>query len=131
MQLILAIFLVLPQNYINLLMAGNYDEALKYCQTKIEKNRDVMKWTLEMGDIYYNNLFDRDKAQEIYQGVIDKYQKKLNGWHYLRLAQVLELKENYLEAAKVYEIVATKYRKAPLDSFALRSCVSGGSKTKS
>ena len=119
MQLILAIFLVLPQNYINLLMAGNYDEALKYCQTKIEKNRDVMKWTLEMGDIYYNNLFDLDKAQEKYQEVIDKYQKKLNGWHYLRLAQVLELKEDYLEAAKIYEVVATKYRKAPLDSFAL------------
>ncbi len=119
MQLILAIFLTLPNNYVNMLMAGDYDKALEYCQTNIAKKKNVMKWSLEMGDIYYNHLFDLDKAQEIYKGIIDKYQKKLNGWIYLRYAQVLELKEDYLNAAKMYEIVATKYRKAPLDSFAL------------
>ena len=118
MFIILALSLALPQDYVNLVMNEEYDKALQYCAGMIEKNKDPYNWKLEMGDIYYNKLLDFDKAEEIYKDIVENYKHK-DGWAYYRLAQILEIREDYLNSAKMYEIVATRFRKAPLDSFAL------------
>lgn len=118
MFIILALSLALPQDYVNLVMNEKYDEALQYCAEMIEKNKGPYSWKLEMGDIYYNKLLDFGKAEEIYRDIVENYKHK-DGWAYYRLAQVLEIQEDYLNSAKMYEIVATRFRKAPLDSFAL------------
>lgn len=118
MLLILAICLALPQQYVNLIMEKRFEEALEYCEGMIQKNKDPFLWKLEKGDIYYNKLLEFDKAAEVYQDVVENY-KKDQGWAYYRLAQVLEVKEDFLNSAKMYEVVATRFRKFPLDSFAL------------
>ena len=118
MFIILALSLALPQDYVNLVMNEEYDKALQYCAGMIEKNKDPYNWKLEMGDIYCNKLLDFDKAEEIYKDIVENYKHK-DGWAYYRLAQILEIREDYLNSAKMYEIVATRFRKAPLDSFAL------------
>jgi len=118
MLLLIALILTLPQDYVNLIMDGKYQEAIEYCQERIQRNKDSYQWKLEMGDIYYTRLLDFNKATEIYQDVVDNYKHK-NGWAYYRLAQVLEMKEDFLNSARMYEIVATRFRKAPLDSFSL------------
>ncbi len=118
MFLVLALVLTLPQDYVNLVMSGQYAEAIEYCDEMIGKNKDPYTWKLEKGDIYYSKLLDFDKAAVIYQDVVDNYKQK-DGWAYYRLAQVLEMKEDFLNSAKMYEIVATRFRKAPLDSFSL------------
>jgi peptidyl-prolyl cis-trans isomerase C len=118
MFLVLALILTLPQDYMNLVMTGQYEEAIEYCEEMIQKNKDPQMWKLEKGDVYYNKLLDFQKAAAIYQDVVENYKQK-NGWAYYRLAQVLEMKEDFLNSAKMYEIVATRFRKAPLDSFSL------------
>lgn len=118
MFLILALAMALPQDYVNLVMNEQYEEAIAYCDKMIEKNKDQYQWKLEKGDIYYSKLLDYDEAARIYKDVVDNYEHK-NGWAYYRLAQVLEMKEDFLTSAKLYEIVATRFRKAPLDSFSL------------
>ena len=112
------IFFALPQEYVNLVMNEDYDAAIQFCEEKIERNKDAYQWKLEMGDIYYTKLLDFQKAADIYQDVVDNYKHK-NGWAYYRLAQVLEILEDYLNSARMYEIVATRFRKSPLDSFSL------------
>jgi peptidyl-prolyl cis-trans isomerase C len=118
MFLVFAIVLALPQDYVNLVMSGDYLEAIDYCQEMIQNNRDPYQWKLEKGDVYYGKLSDFERAAEIYQDVVDNHKHK-NGWAYYRLAQVLEMKEDFLNSARMYEIVATRFRKAPLDSFSL------------
>jgi len=118
MNLILLICMVLPQDYINLVLDGQYEQAIVYCGQQIENGKKVYDWTLEKGDIYFAKLGDFSKAVEIYKGVIEEQRKK-DGWLYYRLALAYEMNENFLDAAKAYEIIATKYRKSPLDSFAL------------
>jgi parvulin-like peptidyl-prolyl isomerase len=118
MFIILALFFALPQDYVNLVMNEQYEEAIEYCEDMIKRNKNPYQWKLEMGDIYYARLLDFDKASEIYQDVVENYKHK-DGWAHYRLAQVLEIKEDYLNSAKMYEIVATRFRKAPLDSFSL------------
>lgn len=134
MNLLLALFLVLPQDYVNHLMEDNYDEAINYCDEMMSKTTgsESFKWELEKGDIYFDKISNPDKALEIYQALIDKYPPEGGfwifakrygypdlGWMHLRIAQALELSEDYLNSAKAYETVATKFRKSPLDSFAL------------
>ncbi len=118
MFMILALFFALPQEYVNLVMNEQYDEALRYCEEMIQKNKDPYQWKTEKGDIYYSKLLDFQHAAEVYQDVVDNHKHK-NGWAYYRLAQVLEIEEDYLNSARMYEIVATRFRKAPLDSFSL------------
>ena len=118
MNLILLICMALPQDYINLVLEGQYDEAINYCEQKIEKGKKVYDWTLEKGDLYLAKTADFDKAVEVYKGLMEKRRKK-DGWLYYRLALAYEMTEDFLSAAKAYEIVATKYRKFPIDSFAL------------
>lgn len=132
MALLFALLVSLPQDYINLLLEGTYEEAIAYCDEMIEKpeagagcfllpglfGKKPFMWELEKGDIYFNQLAQLDKAAEVYRGIIDAYEQK-DGWIYYRLAQVLEMNEDFLNAAKAYEIVATRFRKPPLDSFAL------------
>ena len=118
MFLLLALVLALPQDYVNLVMTGQYEEAIQFCDEMIGRNKDVREWKLQKGDIYYNKLLDFNRAAEIYQDVVDNYEQK-NGWAHYRLAQALEMTEDFLNSARMYEIVATRFRKAPLDSFSL------------
>jgi len=118
MFIIFALFFALPQEYVNLVMNEQYEEAIEYCEGMIRKNKNPHQWKLEMGDIYYDRLLDFDKASEIYQDVVENY-KHRDGWAHYRLAQILEIQEDYLNSAKMYEIVATRFRKVPLDSFSL------------
>jgi peptidyl-prolyl cis-trans isomerase C len=108
----------LSQDYVNMVLNDEYDQAMTYCETMISANKNTYEWTLEQGDLYLDKLNDFEKAATIYQQLIDQYPKK-DGWLRYRLAVALELSEQYLNSAKAYEIVATQYRKAPLDSFAL------------
>ncbi len=132
MALLFALLISLPQDYINLLMEGKYEEAIVYCNEMISKpqagagcfllsglnGKKTYTWELEKGDVYFNKLAQLDSAAQIYQRIIDAHEQK-DGWVYYRLAQVLEMKEDFLNAAKAYEIVATRFRKPPLDSFSL------------
>ncbi len=108
---------LLPQDYVNLLMSEKYEAAAEYCK-KMMGEKPGYKWLLELGDLYYDKLDEPLKAQQVYQEILDKYPQK-DGWVYYRLGLVLESQEDYLGAAKTYEIVATRFRKSPLDSFAL------------
>ncbi|MEO0123675.1 MAG: peptidyl-prolyl cis-trans isomerase [candidate division WOR-3 bacterium] len=118
MTALIAILLaIMPQEYINMVMKEDYESAVEYCKQMINKTPGF-KWYLELGDIYFDKLDEPVKAKQLYQEIIDKYPQK-DGWVYYRLGLVLEALEDYLNAAKIYEIVATKYRKPPLDSFAL------------
>jgi len=115
--LIAILFTIMPQDYINMVMKEDYESAVKYCKKMINETKGY-KWYLELGDIYFDKLDEPIKAKQIYQDIIDKYPQK-DGWVYYRLGLVLETLEDYLNAAKAYEIVATKYRQPPLDSFSL------------
>ncbi len=113
-----ALFLVaLPQDYVNLLMQEDYESAAEYCKRMINETPGF-KWYLELGDLYFDKLDEPIKAQQVYQEILDKYPQK-DGWVYYRLGLALEAQEDYLNAAKAYEIVATRFRSHPLDSFAL------------
>jgi len=117
MVLIFILCMGLPQDYVNLVVDGRYDDAIAYCDMQIEKGKKV-DWMIEKADIYLDKIGDYKKAAELYGTVIDKHRKK-DGWVYLRYAIALERAEDYLNAAKAYEIVATQFRKSPLDSFSL------------
>ncbi len=122
MLLSLALYLVAQQPF-DLVMTGRYDEAITASQALIaqEKSADkVFGYMIDIGDIYYSKLGAPDKALGAYEGILRKFpaRKDLYLVHY-RIGQVLELKENFMDAARAYEIVATQYRKAPYDSFSL------------
>lgn len=108
---------VLPQEYINMLLRGDYGAAINYCEEMFTKTKDY-NWKIELGDIYLDKLSDIEKAEEIYRSIL-KEKPKADGWVHYRLGLIVELKENFLDAAMEYQEVATKYRKPPLDSFAL------------
>ena len=118
MNVLLLLLMALPQDYINLIMNGRYGDAIDYCDMMIEKGKKVDSWRLEKGDIYLDKIGDYDAAIEIYSDLISDTKQK-DGWLYYRLALAQEMSEDYLNAAKSYEIVATQYREPPLDSFAL------------
>jgi len=118
MNVFLLLLMALPQDYINLIMNGRYEDAIEYCDMMIEKGKKVDTWRLEKGDIYLDKIGDFDAAIEIYSDLISDTKQK-DGWLYYRLALAQEMSEDYLNAAKSYEIVATQYREPPLDSFSL------------
>ncbi len=118
MNLLLLLLMALPQDYLNLIIEAEYEDAINYCDEMIDKGKHAFTWQLEKGDIYLDKIMDFEKAADIYKNLIEQYKKK-DGWLHYRLAVALEMKEDYLNAAKSYEIVATQFRKSPLDSFAL------------
>ena len=122
MLLTFALYLV-AQQPLDLVMTGKYEDAIKASQTLIAQERSTDKifgYMVDIGDIYYDKLGDRDKALQAYEEALRKFpaRKDLYLVHY-RIGQVLELEENFMDAARAYEIVATQYRKAPYDSFSL------------
>jgi len=117
MTLLLAIFALLPQNYVNLLLARDFNGAVKYCEGMIIKDKSPT-WRIELGDAYLYGLEDFAKAADVYAEILKDYKQK-DGSVYYRYGLALEHNEDFLNAAKQYEIVATRYRKAPFDSFAL------------
>ncbi|MCX7995886.1 MAG: peptidylprolyl isomerase [candidate division WOR-3 bacterium] len=119
MVAIIALLIIntLPQEYINMVLMEDYESAAEYCKKMMEKSRGF-KWYLELGDLYFDKLDEPLKAKQIYQEIIEKYPQK-DGWVYYRLGLVLEVLEDYLNAARTYEKVATRYRTPPLDSFSL------------
>ncbi|MEO0142012.1 MAG: peptidyl-prolyl cis-trans isomerase [candidate division WOR-3 bacterium] len=106
-----------PQDYINLLMEENYEAAKNYCEEMIAKTKGY-EWKVELGDLYFDKLSDYDRAEKMYKSILNEYPQK-DGWVHYRMGLILEMNEDYLNAAKQYEIVATRFRKSPLDSFAL------------
>ncbi len=118
MNLVLLLIMVLPNDYMHLVLAGDYAAALEYCEKKIDQRKDLYTWELERADLYLDKLHDFAKAVELCEDLLEKY-KKNQGWLYYRLALAHEMNEDYLNAAKAYEIVATRFRTPPLDSFAL------------
>lgn len=71
-------------------------------------------YTLELGDFYLDKLNNYTKAESIYKLLNEKYPKHQNiSDVYYRLGVTYEKMEKYLEAAQMYEIVATKYRNSP------------------
>lgn len=118
MHILLILFVGLPQDYVKIVLNNEYEQAMTYCENMISQGRNSYEWSLEQGDLYLDKLNDFEKAASIYQHLTDEYPKK-DGWLHYRLAVALEMAEQYLNSAKQYEIVATQFRKAPLDSFAL------------
>lgn len=117
MTILLAIFAILPQNYLNMLMTGDFDGAVKYCEEMIVKDNGPA-WKIELGDVYYYGPENYDQAADIYAAVL-KDKKQKDGTVHYRYGLTLERKEDFLNAAKQYEIVATQFRKPPFDSFSL------------
>ncbi len=117
MHLILLLIMALPQEYVNMLLAGQYEAALGFCNERIAKG-DVVTWQLEKGDIFYDKFGRYDEAAALFLDLINNHGDK-DGWLHYRLALAYEMQEDYLNAAKAYEIVATQFRTPPLDSFAL------------
>jgi parvulin-like peptidyl-prolyl isomerase len=98
-------------------MSGDFDGAVKYCEEMISKDKSPA-WKIELGDLYYYGPEKYDKSKDLYAGVIKDYKQK-DGSVYYRYGLTLEQTEDFLNAAKQYEIVATQFRKPPLDSFSL------------
>ena len=75
---------------------------------------------LEIGDFLLDKKADYAGAQSVYAALAAEHPKhKLLPDVLYRLALALEMREDYLEAAKNYEIVATKYAKSTYGSDAL------------
>lgn len=119
MSLIFILLSLLPQDYLNLLLAGDYPAAIQYCERMAARDKGPF-WKIELGDIYFDKLGNYDQAAEIYAGILKDYKQKDGSVHY-RYGLALERKEDFLAAARQYEIVATQFRKDPaLDSFSLK-----------
>ncbi len=118
----LALFL-LTQQPLDLILNKKYDEAIKVYENLIstEKTPDkLFGYLIDLGDIYYDKLGKIDTALVIYQSILTKFPKRKDLYLvYYRIGQIFELKENYLDAARSYEIIATQYRFPPYDSLAL------------
>jgi parvulin-like peptidyl-prolyl isomerase len=70
-------------------------------------------YNLALGDLYLDKLNNPAKAETIYKSLTENYPKnKSIGDVYYRLGVAYEKQENYLGAAQMYEMVATKYRKS-------------------
>ncbi len=77
---------------------------------------------LELGDYYLDKSGDYHHAESIYQSLLTEYPKhpQTSGLLY-RLAITQELQEKFLEAAKNYELVATRYIKSAIGQDALEA----------
>jgi len=70
-------------------------------------------YLVELGDLYLDKLDDYAKADSVYTLVTDLYPKEKNlADIYYRLGVSAEKQENFLKAAQMYEMVATRYRNA-------------------
>lgn len=77
-------------------------------------------YTLELGDLYFDKLHDYLKAESVYKSLTEKYPKHTNiADVYYRLGLTYEKEEKFLDAAQMYEMVATKYRKSQYSQDAL------------
>lgn len=75
---------------------------------------------LEIGDFLLDKKADYPGAESVYTAIAAEYPKhKLLPDVLYRLALALEMQEKYLDAAKNYEIVATKYAKSTYGADAL------------
>jgi hypothetical protein len=72
MTLLLAIFALLPQNYVNLLLARDFNGAVKYCEGMIIKDKSPT-WRIELGDAYLYGLEDFAKAADVYAEILKDY----------------------------------------------------------
>ena len=73
--MVFLLFAALPQDYMNLVMEGEYAEALQYCDDMITKGKKKYEWSLEKGDLYLNKFLDFHKAAQAYQNAVDTYKK--------------------------------------------------------
>lgn len=92
-------FIAAEQNLLNLIANSNLKTQYTYM--------------VELGDLYLDKLNALTKAESTYNRIIDLYPKEKNlADIYYRLGITYEKQENFLKAAQMYEIVATKYRNA-------------------
>ncbi|MEO0026400.1 MAG: hypothetical protein ABIK54_06545, partial [candidate division WOR-3 bacterium] len=69
--------------------------------------------SLEIGDYFLDKVNDYSKAESVYQQLLQNYPRhQLTPAIIYRLAFAQELQEKYLDAAKNYELVATRYIKS-------------------
>ncbi len=69
--------------------------------------------SLEIGDYFLDKVNDYSKAESVYQQLLQNYPRhQLTPAIIYRLALAQELQEKYLDAAKNYELVATRYIKS-------------------
>lgn len=69
--------------------------------------------SLEIGDYFLDKVNDYPRAESIYQQLLQNYPRhQLTPGIIYRLALAQELQEKYLDAAKNYELVATRYIKS-------------------
>ncbi len=95
---------------------GAYDKAkilMTNLSTKQLTPEQHFLLTIELGDYYLDKASDYPRAESIYQRLIEQHPKhnQLPDVLY-RLALAQELQEKFLDAAKNYELVATKYFKS-------------------
>jgi peptidyl-prolyl cis-trans isomerase C len=77
-------------------------------------------YLIELGDLYLDKFNDYSKAESIYNLLVDLYPKDKNlSDIYYRIGITSEKQENFLKAAQMYEMVATKYRNARFATDAL------------
>ncbi len=77
-------------------------------------------YLLEVADYYLDKARDYARAESLYQQIINEYPKHSRMPDVLyRLALAQELQEKFMEAAKNYEQVATRYFKSPYGQDAL------------
>ncbi|MBN2466183.1 peptidyl-prolyl cis-trans isomerase [candidate division WOR-3 bacterium] len=103
--------------------AKDLDKAyaiLQRLNTEASTPADRFAVRLEIGDFLLDKKADYTGAESVYAALAAEYPKhKLLPDVLYRLALALEMQEDYLEGAKNYEIVATKYAKSTYGTDAL------------
>jgi parvulin-like peptidyl-prolyl isomerase len=94
--------------------------TLQRLETQAQTPADRFAVRLEIGDFLLDKKADYAGAEAVYSALAAEYpkHKQLPDVLY-RLAICLEMRENYLEGAKNYEVVATKYPKSTYGTDAL------------
>ncbi len=84
----------------------------KLANQKLNREQQLLI-SLEWGDYYLDKLNDYHRAESVYQQIINSYPRhRILPDVLYRLAIAQELQEKYLDAAKNYEQVATRYIKS-------------------
>ncbi|MCS7258128.1 MAG: peptidyl-prolyl cis-trans isomerase [candidate division WOR-3 bacterium] len=98
-----------------LYMQGAYYTAEEKIKNALDKASQSEKplYLLELGDLYFDKLNDYQKAESIYNQLLNSQQKKISPADiYYRLGLVYEKQENFLKAAQMFEQVAIRYHKS-------------------
>jgi peptidyl-prolyl cis-trans isomerase C len=110
------------KNIYNLYNKEDYTTAEQKLQALVttENTKLQYPYLLELGDFYLDKLNNYAAVESIYKLITEKYPKQKDiADVYYRLGVTYEKEEQFLEAAQMYEMVATKYRKSQYATDAL------------